>query len=140
MSQKKIILITGSRDIQDSQNIFDILDNIIVIDVVHLIEGEADGVDKISRSWAELNNIPFTPVEITNEDWHRYGSAAGNIRNQQMLDLALELAGKINGIVHGVAMWNGSSTGTQDMIQRMRKAGIHFDVHLLGKPKTKRLL
>ncbi len=69
-----------------------------------------------------------------------YGKGAGNQRNKDMLDKAMTLAKQKGLEVFGIALWDGSSTGTQDMITRMKKAGVNVNITLMGKPKTKRLL
>lgn len=72
--------------------------------------------------------------------YEKYGKGMGNKRNQDMLDKALELARQTKLEVYPIAMWDGSSTGTLDMINRLKKAGLPVDITLMGKPKTKRLL
>lgn len=47
-----------------------------------LIEGGASGADRIARSWAVVNSVPF---ETEHADWAKYGKAAGPIRNALML-------------------------------------------------------
>ncbi|WPJ72036.1 hypothetical protein DEEACLCL_00011 [Salmonella phage CRW-SP2] len=138
---KKVVLITGSRSITDREKVFRKLDELVdPHDVFTFIEGEAEGVDKIARDWCEINYVFLTPMPIPNNYKSLYGNGAGNVRNQDMLDKAL-LISRSNGLeVQAIAFWDGSSTGTQDMIKRMRKAGLAVDITLMGKPKTKRLL
>jgi hypothetical protein len=63
--------------------------------------------------------------------WHKYGRAAGPIRNQQMLaegkpDLVLAFHDDIDG-----------SRGTKDMVNRARRAGVKVEVisHAMGEAK-----
>lgn len=51
------------------------------IDVI--IEGEAEGADKMGRKAGEACGIPIMPFKA---NWNKYFRAAGPIRNQQMLD------------------------------------------------------
>lgn len=140
-----IILITGSRSITERDKIFEKLDELSHINSVHpcdtlLIGGEAIGVDTICKDWAESRGASYLGMPIPDDYYTKYANGAGNIRNQDMLDKALELSQKHKAEILPLAFWDGSSTGTQDMIKRMHKAGMHCQVMLLGKPKTKRLL
>ena len=51
---------------------------------VTIVEGGADGVDKIARSIAE--ELGLDVIEIP-ANWKRYGKPAGPLRNRRMLDL-----------------------------------------------------
>src|SRR5437879_5851309 len=73
--------------------------------------GEARGVDRLGRRWAEARGIP---VESFPADWRRYRRGAGARRNQQMAEAGDAL----------VAIWNGLSNGTADMIRRARTRGL----------------
>lgn len=146
---KTIILVTGSRSITERDKIFDKLDDLShmnsVCNLDHpcdtlLIGGEAIGVDTICKEWAESRGVSYLGMPIPDEYYTKYGNGAGNIRNQDMLDKALELSQKYKVEILPLAFWDGSSTGTQDMIKRLHKANMHCQVMLLGKPKTKRLL
>lgn len=146
---KTIILITGSRSITERDKIFEKLDELSHTDSVCnlylpcetlLIAGEAVGVDTICKDWAESRGVTYLGMPIPNEYFATYGKGAGNKRNQDMLDKALELSQKYKAEILPLAFWDGSSTGTQDMIKRINKAGLYCKVMLLGKPKTKRLL
>lgn len=139
--KKYIVLITGSRSITERDKVFAKLDELIdPHEVYTLIEGEADGVDLICRDWATIHYVDVTPMPISRAYFDQYGKGAGNRRNQDMLDKALEIARQTKLEVYPIAMWDGSSTGTLDMINRCKKAGLPVDITLMGKPKTKRLL
>lgn len=86
-----------------------------------VIEGEADGADRLSRRAAEELGIPVEPYPA---DWQRYGRAAGPIRNQKQLD-----DGKpdVAVVFHRDL---AQSKGTADMVRRLRKAELpiwHFN-------------
>lgn len=85
----------------------------IIIECV--IEGEAQGADKMGRLAAEELGIPVLQFPAK---WNLYGHRAGPIRNQQMLD-----EGKPTQVW---AFHNNiqKSIGTKDMIRRANKAGI----------------
>ncbi len=78
------------------------------IPIHKVICGGARGVDHLGNIWAGINKIPvihFRP------DWDTYGKSAGFIRNQEMADYADAL----------IAVWDGVSRGTKDMIDRAQK-------------------
>ena len=67
-----------------------------------IICGEAAGVDKAGRKFAEKYNIP---VESFPANWKNYGRAAGPIRNKDMATVGNSL----------VLFWDGKSTGSGSM-------------------------
>jgi len=73
--------------------------------------GGAIGVDELGARWAEENDIP---VIMFPADWATHGKAAGPIRNSEMLKEADAL----------IAIWDGVSRGTADMIRKAREKGI----------------
>ncbi len=69
------------------------------------------GADALARAWATDRNVECWTVDA---DWEKYGSAAGPIRNAQMLeetspDLVLAFPG---------------GRGTADMVKRAKAAGV----------------
>lgn len=76
-----------------------------------VIEGGANGADRLARSWASLNDIP---VSTYYAHWDLYGKSAGWRRNQQMLD-----EGKPDLVV---AFPGGK--GTADMVKRALAYGV----------------
>lgn len=71
-----------------------------------VICGCARGADTSGEWWANQNRIP---VEFYSAEWKAHGRGAGIIRNQKMAEVADAL----------IALWDGYSTGTRDMIERM---------------------
>ena len=53
-----------------------------------VVLGDASGVDSIARSYLQANGIGY---RVLYADWEKYGKGAGPIRNQEMLDFALEV-------------------------------------------------
>ncbi len=84
---------------------------------VVIIEGEAKGADIMARRIAE--RLGYVVVRFP-ANWVRYGRGAGPRRNQQMLD-----DGRPDLVL---AYPMPDSVGTQDMIDRARKAGIPVEV------------
>lgn len=141
MSVKMIVVVTGSRTVTDREAIFKALDGEFTpSDIAMLYHGDAEGVDKICADWATENGVAVRGLPIPREYYDQYGKGAGNMRNKYMLGEGW-LHSQHEGLaLNGTAFWDGSSTGTKDMIDRMRQAGVTPTVHLMGKPKTKRLL
>lgn len=61
------------------------------------------------------------PVERFPADWDRRGRAAGRIRNREMAKHADAL----------IAVWDGESRGTANMILEAHRAGLKVYVHLV---------
>lgn len=78
-----------------------------------VIAGGARGVDEAGALWAQVDQIP---VVVMPADWVRDGKRAGPIRNRAMAAAAGE-AGRL------LAIWDGVSRGTADMIEVMRALG-----------------
>lgn len=86
-------------------------------DVTEVVSGGARGPDAAGERWARRRGIPvrrFLP------DWS-LGKVAGPLRNQEMLEYAAPDG-------HLVALWDGYSNGTLDMITRARRAGLRVTV------------
>lgn len=78
--------------------------------VTEVVSGGAMGADSLGEAWANRRDKPITRFPA---DWNQHGKAAGPIRNAQMADYADCL----------LAVWDGTSRGTADMIEQMRKRG-----------------
>jgi hypothetical protein len=87
--------------------------------VTKVLSRETPGVDTLAEWWAEQHGIPVTRFTA---EWKRYGRRAGPIRNQEM-------AGYAEGLV---AVWDGQSRGTRNMIQLARRRGLQVYVYLIG--------
>lgn len=79
--------------------------------IAALIEGGAQGADRLCAEWAKRNGVP---VKQYPADWERHGKRAGPLRNQRMIDEGRPDA--------AVAFPGGR--GTADMVARLQKAGI----------------
>ncbi len=78
------VLVCGGRNFNNQELLVSTLNTLYLdenFDV--LIEGEANGADKMSAWWAEAYNIK---IERYNAEWKKHGRRAGFIRNQRMLD------------------------------------------------------
>lgn len=47
-----------------------------------VIQGEARGVDRMAKNWADFMSVPVVSFPA---DWDKYGKLAGPIRNLQMI-------------------------------------------------------
>lgn len=123
------LLVTGGRTFNDMTmlhhgmlQVSDMMGQPITL----VIQGEADGADRLAKEWARYNGIPtrdfpakwsVTAVPGAKIRFNRHGqynALAGIWRNQEMLDV-----GKPDAFL---AMPGG--TGTADMVERCRKAGL----------------
>jgi hypothetical protein len=114
------IIIAGSRDITDYPYISEKLDQITKnLAKFEVVSGVARGVDQIGEEWAKNHNIAIQPFPA---EWDRYkispdtnkGNPAGPIRNSLMAWYS----------THLIAVWDGNSTGTANMIKTAQKEGL----------------
>lgn len=85
-------------------------------DVTTLISGGATGVDTHAENWARRRGIM---VERHPARWKELGRKAGPVRNAEMVAVADAL----------IAVWDGGSRGTRDVIEKAGKAGLTVYVH-----------
>ena len=102
------LIIAGSRSIEDYDKLKDIF-NTLPYPVIEIVDGMAKhGVDMLGVKLANELSIPLKEFPA---DWDKYKKPAGMIRNKEMSVYA-------NGLL---ALWNGVSPGTKDIINRMKK-------------------
>jgi hypothetical protein len=104
-------IIAGSREITDPELLLKALEK-HPHPVTEVVCGTAPGVDTLGEDWAKVNNIP---VKYFKPDWDTHGKAAGPIRNRQMAEYGEAL----------IAIWNGDSPGTKNMIEEAQKRKLH---------------
>lgn len=128
-------IVAGSRSIQDQETVDYVLTKLVLkgfIGITEVVSGKAKGVDTLAENWARKNGIPVAgfpanwdnvdapgAVIRTNRYGKKYNVLAGYWRNQQMADYADAL----------VAIWDGKSNGTKDMIERAERAGLYVYVY-----------
>jgi len=83
--------------------------------VTTVLSGMAPGADTHGAKMARENGFA---IEEYPADWKAHGKAAGPIRNQQMVDRADAL----------IAVWDGKSAGTSDVIARAKAKGLWVHV------------
>lgn len=84
--------------------------------ITEVVSGGARGVDQIGETWASLHSLP---IKRFRPDWKYFGKKAGPIRNREMAEYAEAL----------IALWDGESRGTRNMIEEAEKRGLKVYVH-----------
>jgi threonine/homoserine efflux transporter RhtA len=105
------VIVAGSRSITDATVVAKAIAG-SGFEITELVCGRARGVDELGKLWAQERGIP---VVLFLALWRRHGRSAGAIRNLAMARYADAL----------VAIWDGESPGTRNMIDAMK---------ILGKP------
>ena len=135
-------IVAGSRSIVEQETVNYVLNKLVLegfLGITEVVSGKAKGVDTLAENWAHTEGIPVQefPADWDNvdipgakkksrRDGSVYNVLAGYMRNQDMADYADAL----------VAIWDGKSKGTKDMIERARKKGLAIYVY---NKSTKRL-
>lgn len=91
--------------------------------ITEMVDGDAPGVDRIAGFLATQWGVRR---KIFRANWTLYGNAAGPKRNQQMAEYADAL----------IAVWDGVSRGTADMITRATVRGLPVYVHRISEHAT----
>jgi len=109
------LIIAGSRDLTE----FALVEAAVVrfhLEPSEVISGCARGPDQAGAAWASDNDVY---VHSMPANWKAHGKAAGYIRNAEMAKVGDEL----------LAIWDGKSKGTQNMIEQMVK--LQKPVHIM---------
>ncbi len=93
------------------------------LEITEVVSGAGGSVDVSGERWAAAHDIHVTQFI---PDWDKFGTGAGPIRNQQMAKYAEAL----------IAVWDGRSHGTRDMIGKAKRLGLTVKVYL-WTPKGK---
>lgn len=109
------VIIAGGRDITDYNLVFKayIASGYTATEIV---SGGARGVDTLGEQLAKSTSIA---LKVFPADWDRHGKRAGHIRNAQMADYADAL----------IAIWDGVSKGTGNMIQQAQRKKLQVFVY-----------
>ena len=112
------VIIAGGREVKDYRLVVKAMENadlLMGITPTEVFSGRARGVDKMGEGWAKQHGIPVVPFPALWRDVDGvFDTRAGHRRNSEM---ALEA----NALV---AVWDGLSTGTADMIKKAHKRGL----------------
>lgn len=106
------LIIAGGRDFTDSKAMHREIERLVVHGelapyAVSIVSGMARGADMLGYQFAKAFNVKCYEFPA---DWNQYGKGAGFVRNKQMGDFADGL----------LAFWDGTSRGTQQMIEYMK--------------------
>ena len=114
------VIIAGSRSITDYTTVLKAVAQAIYngFVITEVVSGCARGVDRLGEQWAASTDLP---VKRFQAEWIRFGKSAGIRRNVQMAEYADAL----------IAVWDGKSRGTQNMIDTARESGLIVHVVVL---------
>lgn len=104
------VIIAGGRDITDYNLVMEAITE-ANLTITEIVSGGAKGVDTLGEQYAESMNLP---LKVFMADWETHGRAAGPIRNRKMSENADAL----------IAIWDGKSRGTKNMIETATKKGL----------------
>lgn len=104
------VIIAGGRDIHDYDLIVSAV-NKANFRITAVVSGGASGVDALGERYASEMNLP---LHVYFADWKKHGKAAGPLRNAKMAEHADAL----------IAIWDGQSKGTKNMIETAQKRGL----------------
>lgn len=115
-------IVAGSRDYHNYAHVETMLDYFVKDHIIaEIVSGGAKGADALGERYANEHNIP---LKVFPADWNKHGRAAGPIRNAQMGDYADQL----------IAVWDGKSKGTKNMIDYMNKLMKPVFIIWVGEP------
>lgn len=110
-------IIAGSRTIHDIKQLGDAL-LLAPFSPTTEISGRARGVDVLGERFARARGLP---IEYFPADWEKHGKKAGHLRNIEMAHAAQAL----------IAVWDGESKGTGNMIEIAEAKGLEVFVYVL---------
>lgn len=110
-------IIAGSRTIWDYNLVDDVVSESGFL-ISTVVCGMAPGVDSVGWAIAYVNGIK---VDEFPADWERFGKSAGPRRNAEMAMNADAL----------IAIWDGESRGTRDMISIANRKGLKTYIHTI---------
>ena len=108
-------IIAGSRNFNDIKELIKAIES-CNWEITTVLCGKAKGVDTLGEIWANYLNIP---IEYYPAEWNKFGKSAGYRRNLQMANNADAL----------IALWNGKSRGTHNMINLAREENLKIHIH-----------
>ena len=84
---------------------------------IEIVSGHARGADTLGERYAKERGYKLT---IFPAEWEKYGKSAGPRRNKEMAEYANAL----------IAMWDGKSIGTKNMIDIAKEKGLKVGIKL----------
>lgn len=89
--------------------------------ITEVVSGGASGIDSLGERWANNNYTPDgnkIPIKKFPAKWDENGKIAGILRNKEMAKYAHAL----------IAIWDGRSPGTMNIIKEATKEGLEIYV------------
>ena len=108
-------IIAGGRDITDYSLVLSAIEESGFVPT-EIVSGMAPGVDTLAVQYAKEKELPLQQFWA---EWGFYGRSAGPIRNRQMANYGEAL----------IAIWDGKSRGTKNMIEEATKRGLQVFVY-----------
>ena len=112
------VIVAGSCTIDDPGVVFRAIE-LADMEIDEVVVGGARGVDTIAHQAAVQAGLE---TRVFEPDWDRWGRSAGPRRNRQMAEYADAL----------IAVWDGASRGTRNMIKEARARGLEVFVFVWG--------
>ena len=119
------LIVAGGRDVQFPES-----DNLVAKafselpwkeEVIEIVHGGASGIDAAAGRYFG----GWKKVTVFRADWNKHGRSAGPIRNREMAEYADAL----------LAVWDGVSKGTSNMIKTAESAGLKVFVYRTDKER-----
>lgn len=112
------VIIAGCRDFNDYAHVCQAIKE-SEFDITELVSGGASGVDRLGERYAKEIKIP---LKLFPADWTKHGKKAGPIRNAEMANYSDAL----------IAVWDGCSKGTGNMIDQAKQKGLETYIYIPG--------
>lgn len=132
------VIIAGSRKITDVRFVEHAV-KLSGFSIREVVSGGAAGVDKLAETWAKDNKIPVRRflanwkditvkgAVIRTGQYGKYNAVAGHMRNGEMAAYGQAL----------IAIWDGHSRGTKDMIDKSVQSGLEVFVYRVDLARRK---
>lgn len=104
------VIIAGGRDYHNYDTLLEAISE-CQFPISTVVCGGASGVDTLGEQYGLRMNLQ---INYYYPDWETHGRAAGPIRNRKMAENAEAL----------IALWDGKSRGTKNMIETATKLGL----------------
>ncbi len=110
------VIIAGGRKFDDFNKLSLVCDEFLKDQInIEIVSGAYKGADLLGERYAAERNYLIKQFPA---DWRRYGKSAGQKRNVEMANYADML----------IALWDGKSKGTKNMIDLASKEGLKVKV------------
>jgi hypothetical protein len=117
------VIIAGSRHIRLDLSHIDEIVAASGFKITEVVSSDCGGVANDGEFWGVIRKLRTNKFAA---DWPNYGKAAGPLRNRQMADYADSL----------IAVWDGKSPDTKNMIDHMRRRKKPVYIHYIRGLKS----